>query len=198
MKLVTVLSVLVGSLIVAGQVRAETIHTRLTREKTSDHLYSFTIKVERLKETEAGEFFEFHVTVKAKNAGGHIAQPHRSGELQVFNGKELVSSCYVKPTERDDEQSFSFRVAAKYAVAASTTGSTSRISSSPSRQRGRLNHPLHLTAARPRGRAGSRFWSGRRQMNLLFGGGGLPGDGTYRDSCRGRHPMLWDGGPCGR
>jgi hypothetical protein len=115
MKLVTVLSVLVGSLIVAGQVRAETIHTRLTREKTSDHLYSFTIKVERLKETEAGEFFEFHVTVKAKNAGGHIAQPHRSGELKVFNGKELVSSCYVKPTERDDEQSFSFRVAAKYA-----------------------------------------------------------------------------------
>lgn len=115
MKLVTALSVLVGSLIVVGQVRAETIYTRLTREKTSDHLYSFTIKVERLKETKAGEFFEFHVTVKAMNAGAHIAHPHRSGELEVFNGKKLISSCHVQPTRRDGELSFSFRVAAKYA-----------------------------------------------------------------------------------
>jgi hypothetical protein len=115
MKIVTVLSVLVGSLIVAGQLRAETMVTRLTPEKTGDHFYSFTIKVERLKKPEAGEFFEFHVTVKAKNAGDHLKEPRLSGKLEVFNGKELVSSCRVQPTERDGELSFSFRVAAKYA-----------------------------------------------------------------------------------
>ncbi len=115
MKLVTVLSVLAGSLIVAGQVRAERTSTRLTTEKTSDHLYSFTIKVERLKTIDRGDLVEIHVTVKTKNAGAHIAKPHRSGKLEVFNGKEFISSCDVQPTGREEELSFSFNVAVKYA-----------------------------------------------------------------------------------
>src|SRR3954451_12438051 len=88
MKLVLSPSLLIGFLLVAGQVRAEAVSTRLTREKTEDHLYSFTIKSEHLKESEAGEFFEFRVTVKTKDAKAPRL-PNRSGELYVFNGKEF-------------------------------------------------------------------------------------------------------------
>jgi hypothetical protein len=114
MKLVLALSLLVGSLLVAGQVRAEAVSTRLTKEKTEDHLYAFTIKSERVKEAEAGEFFEFRVTVKRKDAKAPRL-PNRSGELCVFNGKKFVSSSKLEPTGRDGELSFSFRVAVKYA-----------------------------------------------------------------------------------
>ena len=75
-------------------------------------MYSFTIKVDRLKDTDLGEFLQFHVTVKGKDLK---ELPIRSHELRVFNGKEFISACEVQPTGRDGERSFSFRVAAKYA-----------------------------------------------------------------------------------
>jgi hypothetical protein len=114
MKLVTALTVLVGSLFVAGSVRAERTSIWLTQENADNHLYSFTIKVERLKENDVGEFLQFHVTVKPKDAKAPRL-PHHSGKLNVFMGKEFVSSCDVQPNGRDGELSFSFRVAAKYA-----------------------------------------------------------------------------------
>lgn len=112
MKLVVVLLVLVSSLLGVGQAAAESWSKRLTREKTSDEMYSFTIKVDRLKETDVGEFLQFHVTVKGLDLE---ELPHRSGELRVFNGKEFVSSSDVQPTGPAGKRSFSFRVAAKYA-----------------------------------------------------------------------------------
>jgi hypothetical protein len=112
MKLIAVLWVLALSMTVADQAVAESWSKQLTPEATSDEMYSFTIKVDRLKETEVGEFLRFHVTVKGLDLK---ELPHRSGELRVFNGKEFVSSCDVQPAGRDGERSFSFRAAAKYA-----------------------------------------------------------------------------------
>jgi hypothetical protein len=111
MKRVPVVLVFVCSQLVAGAVGAESWSKQLTRERAGDNDYSFTVKVERLKEADLGEFLQFHVTVK----GADIKElPRRSGELRVFNGKEFVSSCDVQPAGRDGERSFSFRVAEKY------------------------------------------------------------------------------------
>jgi hypothetical protein len=114
-KPLAALLVLAGSLVVASPVRAETVSTRLTPKKTGDHLYSFAIKVERLRENDTGEFLEFHVTVKPTKAGKAARLPRRSGRLDVYAAKkELVVSCEVQPTGRDDEVSYSFRVSAKH------------------------------------------------------------------------------------
>ena len=129
MKLVPVLLVLLCSLLVAGPVRAERWSKQLKRDNTSDHLYSFTIKVEPLKRAhdlaqidDVGEFLLFHVTVKLvasaeqlKDARKQGWRPQYSGELRVFDGKKFISACNVQPTKRDGEFSFSFQVAAKYA-----------------------------------------------------------------------------------
>ncbi len=129
MKRISVLLVLVCSLLVAGQVGAETWSKQLMRDKTSDQMYSFTIKVESLKRARnlaqieaVGEFLRFNVTVKAvasaeqlKEARKQGWQPRYSGELWVFDGKKFVSACNVQPTRRDAELSFTFQVAAKYA-----------------------------------------------------------------------------------
>jgi hypothetical protein len=112
MKRVPVLLVLVGSLFAARQVGAESWSKQLTPGKTGDDLCSMTVKVNRLKEKDVGEFLQFHVTVKGL---GSKDLPRRWGELRVFNGKEFVSSCNVQPTGRDGEWSFSFRVAVKHA-----------------------------------------------------------------------------------
>ncbi len=112
MKHVPVLLVLVCSLLFVGHVGAESWSKQLTRETTGDDLCTVTVKVDRLKETDVGEFLEFHVTVKGL---GSKDLPRRWGELRVFIGKEFVSSCNLQPTGRDGAPSFSFRVAAKYA-----------------------------------------------------------------------------------
>jgi hypothetical protein len=109
MKIVPGLFGIACSLLFAGPAGAESWSRRLTPEKPDD---SFTIKVERLKEADAGEFLQFHVTVKLKDADG---PPRRAHVLRVFNGKEFVSSCEVQPTGRDGARVYSFRVAAKYA-----------------------------------------------------------------------------------
>ncbi len=112
MKLVAILLVLVSSQLFAGPLAAESWSKRLTREETGDQMYSFAIKVERLKETDRGEFLQFQVTVK----GADLQElPHRSGELRVFNGTEFVTSCDVQPAGRDGARSFSFFIAEKYA-----------------------------------------------------------------------------------
>jgi RNA polymerase sigma factor (sigma-70 family) len=98
----------------AEQVQAETVTTRVTREMIKDHLYSFTIKVERFNEDNVGQFLQFHVTVKPKDERASRL-PHCSGKLEVFDGEELVSSCAVQPSGRGRELLFNFRVAPKYA-----------------------------------------------------------------------------------
>ncbi len=129
MKLVSVLLVLACSLLVAGQVRAETYSKQLMRDKTSDQMYSFTIKVEPLKRARnlaqieaVGEFLQFNVTVKPvasaeqlKEARKQGWRPRYSGELRVFDGKRFVSACNVQPMRRDAELSFTFQIAARYA-----------------------------------------------------------------------------------
>src|SRR5438128_2691847 len=129
MKLISVLLVLVCSLLVAGQGGAETWSKQLKRDKTSDQMYSFTIKVKPLKRAhnlaqvdDVGEFLQFSVTVKPvasaeqlKEARKQGWRPHYSGELRVFDGKKFISACNVQPTGRDAELSFTFQVAAKYA-----------------------------------------------------------------------------------
>jgi hypothetical protein len=90
-----------------------TVHTRLSKGKTGDHLYSFTIKVERAKDGDA-EVFQFRVTAKPKNLKAPRL-PCLSGALEVFDGKRLVSVCDVRRGGRDGQLSFSFRVAARYA-----------------------------------------------------------------------------------
>jgi hypothetical protein len=112
MKIVPVLAGLVCALLVAGPVGAESWSKQLTPGKTRDEMYSFTIKVERLRGADEGEFLQFHVTVKGEDLK---ELPSRSHELRVFHGKEFVTSCEVQPTRRDGERTFSFRVAAKYA-----------------------------------------------------------------------------------
>ncbi len=105
--------VLVCASVVADQARAERTSTRLTPGKSGDHLWSFTVKVERLREAEAGEFLEFRVTATPTAANTHPL-PRRSAASEVFHGKEFVSSCGVQPAGPGGELTFSFRVAAKY------------------------------------------------------------------------------------
>lgn len=108
-KRLPVLLVLGCALVLMNRAPAETVSTRLTPKKTSDHLYSFTIKVERLDEC-----LRFHVTVKPKPEHTHLLS-NRTGTLSVYAGKEFVSSCDVQSTERKGELSFSFQVATKHA-----------------------------------------------------------------------------------
>jgi len=112
-KLVRAILVSLCAVAAAGPARAETLYERLTPGKTADNLYSFTIKAERQKDEKAGEYLAFHVAVKPKPGAG---SGHRSGTLEVFAGKEFVSSCEVRPAEKGGELSFSFRIAAKYAA----------------------------------------------------------------------------------
>src|SRR5262245_46213277 len=113
MKRVLVLWTLTGHLILVGGALAETVHTRLTREKTGDHLYSFTVKVERVKEGGA-EFLLFTVTARPKDPKAPRL-PRLAGTLEVFDGKAPVSSCDVRQGGDKGRMTFSFRVAAKYA-----------------------------------------------------------------------------------
>jgi hypothetical protein len=113
MKRVLVLWALAGLLILAGAAMAETVHTRLTREKSGDHLYSFTVKVKRVKEGGA-EFLQFNVTARPKDPKAPRL-PRLAGTLEVFDGKALVSSCDVRQGGDKGGMSFSFRVAARYA-----------------------------------------------------------------------------------
>jgi hypothetical protein len=108
MKIVPGLLGLACSLLLASPAGAETWSRRLTREKPDEN---FTIKVDRLKEPDGGEVFQFRVTVKLKDSEG---LPVRARVLRVFNGTEFVSSCEVQPTGPDGARVFSFRVAAKY------------------------------------------------------------------------------------
>lgn len=102
------------TLTTAAAVRAETVTTRLTPAKPGDNLWSFTVKAERHKDGKAGEQLEFRVTAKPKDAKFRL--PRRTGTLEVFAGKEVVSSCDVRPTESDGTTAFTFRVAAKFAA----------------------------------------------------------------------------------
>jgi hypothetical protein len=117
MKLATILSLFLGSVSLAHLAQAETIYTQITPEKTGDHLYDFTIEVERLKESEKeGEFLKFKVTAQSKNPGGAIRNGRRTGKLEIFKGEEFVSSADVQSTPRDGALTFSFRVTPKYAA----------------------------------------------------------------------------------
>jgi hypothetical protein len=123
MKLATVLSVLLGLLVVADPSRAETAFFRVSPGKKYGD--EFTIKVERVPQKDKGDFLVFHVTVKRKDVPKVI---RRWGRLEVFHSKEdlfkekdRVSSSKVKPTRRDAKLSFSFRVAAKDAEKAKFT-----------------------------------------------------------------------------
>src|SRR5688572_8442755 len=104
MKIALGLLGLAFSFLLASPVGAESWSRRLTREKPDEN---FTIKVDRLKEADEGEFFEFHVIVKLKD---NESLPVRSRALRVFNGPEFVSSCEVQPTAPDGARVFSFRV----------------------------------------------------------------------------------------
>ncbi|MFO0798897.1 MAG: hypothetical protein U0804_15615 [Gemmataceae bacterium] len=105
----------VGLLVATGSARAEWVTTRVTPEKAGDHLYEFAVKVERVKQRDAGDLLDFHVTVTVKNAGGVPLGPRRRGVLEVFAGTDLVSNCEVRPTERAGVRTFAFRVAASHA-----------------------------------------------------------------------------------
>ncbi len=113
MKPLHTLLALVCFVSINGTVRAERVTTHLTREKTSDHLYSFTITVERQKDNSLGDYLEFRVMVKPKDSKA-TGLPRRSGTMEVFADKEFISSCEVQLTERDGELVYSFRVAVKY------------------------------------------------------------------------------------
>ena len=114
MKHLPALLVLGCALVCVNGARAETVTTRLTPKKTSDHLYTFTIKVERVRAIDTGKYLQFHVTVKPKPENTHPL-PHRAGTLLVYAGKEFISSCDVQSTERKGELLFSFKVATKHA-----------------------------------------------------------------------------------
>lgn len=112
MKHVSFSLVLVASLLVAHQVRAESWSKQLTPKMTGDDSCKVTVKVDRLEESGVGEFLDFHVRVKSFDSKD---LPNRSGILRVFSGKEFVSSCRLQPTGSNGDRSFSFRIAAKYA-----------------------------------------------------------------------------------
>jgi hypothetical protein len=115
MKIAFAFAVCLCAWLTAGDVRAETIHTRLTPKKTGDHLYVLNVEVERVLQKDVEDFLDFHVTVKEKDRGGAPASPHRMGKLEIAGPKGLIASSAVGPTLRDGELSYSFRIAAAYA-----------------------------------------------------------------------------------
>jgi hypothetical protein len=129
MNRVTILLVFASVQFFAGPAAAESWSKRLTRNETSDQMYAFTIKAKRLEKVytpaasvAAGEFLEFHVTVKPvataeqlKEASKQGWRPRYSGKLRVLSGDEFISACELQPTRRDAELSYSFQVASKYA-----------------------------------------------------------------------------------
>jgi hypothetical protein len=123
MRTLAVLLVLAGTLLVADFARAENWHKRLTPKQTADEMYSLTIKVEPIKSAAnfegkdvVGEFLEFRVAVKTNGPSKDLPKDlHHSGEVRISNGKDFISSSKVQMTQSDDEWSFSFKVAAKYA-----------------------------------------------------------------------------------
>jgi hypothetical protein len=108
MKRTTMLCILVCSLLAAGQARAESWTERVTPKKPGP----LVVKVHQLKEAKEGEVYQFNVTVKLRD--NDFKLPKHSRLVEIFNGKEFVSSCEVQPTGPDGERTFSFRVAAKY------------------------------------------------------------------------------------
>ncbi len=99
----------------AGPGQAERTYTRLSPEKPGDQFWSFTVKVERLRETEAGDFLGFRVTATPTAANTHPL-PRRSATLEILQGDEFISSCGVQPTGSGRELTFSFRIAMRYAA----------------------------------------------------------------------------------
>lgn len=127
MKRISALSVFACSLLVVGQVSAESWSKQLTRDSTSDPMYTFTIKAEPLKRAhnlaqidKVGEFLEFTVAVKPVASAEQLEEarkqgwrPHYSGELRVVDGKKFIAARQVQPTVRDAERTFTFQIAAK-------------------------------------------------------------------------------------
>jgi hypothetical protein len=129
MQRVTILLVFASLPFFAGPAFGESWSKRLTRKETGDPMYAFTIKAERLETVTtseqtiaAGEFLEFHVTVKPVATAEQLQEarkqgwrPRYSGQLRVSSGNEFIAACELKPTQRDAEFSYSFQVARKYA-----------------------------------------------------------------------------------
>jgi hypothetical protein len=93
---------------------AARITKQLTPTNVDDQLHFFSIDVERIKDGKQDSRFRFALTVKAKYAG-HPLSPRRSTELQVVDGKELIVSCGIEPSEGGGKVTYTFTVAAKYA-----------------------------------------------------------------------------------
>jgi hypothetical protein len=113
MRTAPCLALLAGLLMPAEPAFAERTSTRLTRDKTEDHLYAFAVKAVRQKEAGA-DVCEFQVTATPKSEASHIAKPRLAGHLEVKSGKELISSCALEAKARGGERSYSFRVGAKH------------------------------------------------------------------------------------
>jgi len=112
MKNFIMLSMLLGGLLLVTPAQAERTSTRLTPEKTSDHLYSFDIQVEPQAEKEV-KVLEFTVTVKPKE-GKTFSLPRLATVCRVFDGEEFIAECDLEPIKGDGEVKYSFRVARKY------------------------------------------------------------------------------------
>jgi hypothetical protein len=109
MKTVARIFILVWTLFAAGQTGAETWSQQLSPKKPHN---DFKIIAARHKDADEGDVYYFSVTVKLKdNAFG---LPIHSRVLQIYNGKEFISSCEVQPKGVDGERVYSFRVAQKY------------------------------------------------------------------------------------
>jgi hypothetical protein len=107
MKRAPVLSVLLCSLLAAGQAGAESWTKRVTPKKPGPLI----VKAHQLEDVKEGKVYQFHVTVKLRD---DFKLPRHSRLLEIFDGKHFVSSCEVQPTGPNGERTFSFRVAAKY------------------------------------------------------------------------------------
>jgi hypothetical protein len=109
-------------------VNAARSSTQLTRANVNDQPFSFTIKVERIKDGKKGARLRFHVAVKAKAAkAGPPADakeklpPRHVGVLEVADGEAVIATCNIQPEEVGGEETYSFEVAAKYAEKSSFT-----------------------------------------------------------------------------
>jgi hypothetical protein len=109
----TILAI-IGSLLVAARVQAANTYTQLQPGKTGDASRVFAVEVKRFKEEKKGEYLRINVTVRAV-PGREPLSPILLGDLEVFDGEEVISSSALKPTLRGREAMYSFLVAAKFA-----------------------------------------------------------------------------------
>ena len=99
MIVVTVSIAFSALLLSLGNVVAESSVTQLTKELTEDPLFSFLVRSESRIHNGQHDSLHVRIAVTLKEPKKRIPDGQFTGQLEVFNGSEFVSSCDLQPAK---------------------------------------------------------------------------------------------------